>query len=80
MGASRVISLGNAVPPGTGYTMLETKGNFTGPITPETGRVRAEGHVVAQGRTVITAEGQLRSAQGRVLAHGTSTVLVLAEA
>jgi uncharacterized protein (TIGR00369 family) len=62
---------------GVGYTTVETKGNFVRAITPETGVVRAEGKVVAVGRTIITAEGRITDAQGRVLAHGTSTLLVL---
>ncbi len=31
------------LPPGVSYTTLETKGNFSRPIFPKTGRVRAEG-------------------------------------
>jgi uncharacterized protein (TIGR00369 family) len=63
--------------PGVGYTTVETKGNFVRPITPTTGLVRTEGTVVAVGRTIITAEGRITDAQGRLLAHGTSTLLVL---
>jgi uncharacterized protein (TIGR00369 family) len=63
--------------PGLGYTTVETKVNFVRAITPETGQVRAEGLVVARGRTIITAEGKLTDARGRLLAHGTSTLMVL---
>ncbi len=65
------------LPAGVGYTTVETKGNFSRPITPATGRVRAEGRVVNQGRQIITAEARVLSTDGRVLAHGTSTLLVL---
>ncbi len=65
------------LPPGTGYTTLETKGNFSRPIKSDTGRVRAEGRVISQGRQIITAEARVLAADGRVLAHGTSTLLVL---
>ena len=51
--------------------------NFTRPILADTGRVRAEGRVVSRGRQVVTAEAKVMDAQGRVLAHGTSTLLVL---
>jgi len=62
---------------GFGYTTIETKGNLCRPITPKTGRVRAEAHAVSRGRQIISCEAQLKDAQGRVLAHGTSTLLVV---
>ena len=65
------------LPAGVGYTTIETKGNFVRPITKDTGRVRAEGRVISPGRQVITAEARLTGPDGKVLAHGTSTLLVL---
>lgn len=65
------------LPAGVGYTTVETKVNFTRAISPATGPVRAEGRVVAQGRTIITAEGKITDGAGRILAHGTSTLMVL---
>lgn len=65
------------LPAGVGYTSIETKVNFVRAITPETGRVRAEGTVIARGRTIITTEGKLTDLRGRLLAHGTSTIMVL---
>jgi uncharacterized protein (TIGR00369 family) len=66
------------LPAGSGYTTIETKGNLTRPITARTGRVRAEGRVVSQGRQIISCEASVRDGEGRVLAHGTSTLMVLA--
>jgi uncharacterized protein (TIGR00369 family) len=66
------------LPPGTAYTTVETKANLTRPITPRTGRVRAEGRVVSQGRQIISCEASVRDREGRVLAQGTSTLMVLA--
>jgi acyl-coenzyme A thioesterase PaaI-like protein len=57
--------------------MLLLSPDHSRPITRETGRVRAEGRVVSQGRGVISSEARVLSADGRVLAHGTSTVMVL---
>lgn len=65
------------LPAGTGYTTVETKANFVRAITPATGRVRAEGRVVSLGRRIATAEARVLDAQGRVLAHGTSTLMIL---
>lgn len=62
---------------GTGYTTIETKGNLVRPILPETGRVRCEGRVIASGRQIISAEARLFGPGGGVLAHGTSTLMVL---
>lgn len=63
---------------GSGYTTTETRGTLTRAITPETGRVRAEGRVVHAGRQIITAEVRVTDLRGRLLAHGGSTLLVLA--
>jgi uncharacterized protein (TIGR00369 family) len=65
------------LPAGTSYATIETKGNFSRPIAKDTGRVRAEGRVVSRGRQIISTEAKVLSADGKVLAHGTSTLLVL---
>lgn len=64
------------LPAGVGYGTLETKVNFVRPIKSDTGRVRAEGRVLAHGRTIITSEGKITDAKGRLLAHGTSTCMI----
>jgi uncharacterized protein (TIGR00369 family) len=65
------------LPAGVGYTTIETKGNFSRPITAKTGRVRAEGRAVVQGRQIISAEAHVLGPEGKILAHGTTTVLVV---
>jgi uncharacterized protein (TIGR00369 family) len=62
---------------GVGYTTLEVKANFVRPITVETGVVRCEGSVVHAGSRVATAEGRVVDAAGKLLAHGTTTCLIL---
>jgi uncharacterized protein (TIGR00369 family) len=62
---------------GIGYTTVETKVNFTRPIAPDGGPVRCEGRVLSRGRQIATAEAFLRSAEGKLLAHGTSTLIIL---
>ncbi len=66
----------STLPAGEGYATIETKANFSRAITAETGSVRAEGRVVGKGRTIISCEGRIIDAAGRLLAHGTSTLIV----
>jgi uncharacterized protein (TIGR00369 family) len=61
---------------GVGYTTLEVKTNFVRPITADTGVIRCEGTVIHQGSRIATAEGKLTDANGKLLAHGTTTCLI----
>jgi uncharacterized protein (TIGR00369 family) len=70
----------SVLPAGVAYTTIETKANFARPITEDAGRVTAEGRVVARGRQIISAEAKVLRRDGKLLAHGTSTLLVLAPA
>jgi uncharacterized protein (TIGR00369 family) len=65
------------LPAGIGYTTVETKVNFTGAIRADSGTIRAEGRVVAQGKSISTAEARVLSGAGKLLAHGTSTLMIL---
>lgn len=59
------------------FNTLETKVNYVRALTTETGPVRAEGRVIHVGSRVGTAEGRVVDRQGKLYAHGTSTVLIL---
>jgi len=63
--------------PGETCPSHETTAKFVRPIFADSGEVRVSGHVVARGRSVITLEGRIEDAQGRLCAHGTSTCLVV---
>jgi uncharacterized protein (TIGR00369 family) len=65
------------LPAGVGYTTIETKGNFSRPITKEAGRMRAEGRVISQGRQIISTDVRVLDGDGRIYAHGLSTLMVL---
>jgi uncharacterized protein (TIGR00369 family) len=60
-----------------GWTTLEVKANFTRALTADTGTVRCTGSVIHPGRRVATTEARIEDSQGRLCAHGTSTILVL---
>jgi uncharacterized protein (TIGR00369 family) len=63
---------------GTAYTTLSLEVKLVRPITRETERVLAEGEVLHRGRTQATAQARLTDAKtGKLLAHGTSTCLIL---
>ena len=68
------------LPDGVGYTTLETKANLVRPILAGTGVLRAIGRAIHVGRTTATAEARIEDVDGKVYAHGTSTLLVLAMA
>src|ERR1700722_9422638 len=65
------------LPPGALFTTIETKANFSRPILPDSGRVRAEGSVVSRGRQIMSTEAKVIGGDGKVLAHGTSTLMIL---
>jgi uncharacterized protein (TIGR00369 family) len=59
------------------WTTLEVKANFTRPLTAGMGEVRCTGRVVHPGRSVVTTEARLEGPDGKLYAHGTSTILML---
>ena len=65
-------------PAGIGYTSQTLEVKYLRPITRDTGAVRAEAEVVHRGRRSATSEARLTSvADGKLLATGTSTCLIL---
>ena len=71
-------ALQTLLPAGVGYTTSNIDVRFIRPITVDTGTVFATGTVLHHGRRTATAEGKVVAARdGKLLAHGTSTLLVL---
>lgn len=65
------------LPAGVGYTSLEVKVNFLRKVTVETGVLRCEGTVLSLGGRTATASAQVTDPAGRLVAHATTTCLVL---
>ncbi|MEE2692268.1 MAG: PaaI family thioesterase [Pseudomonadota bacterium] len=65
------------LPADVAYTTVETKANFSRPIMADSGRVRCEARVVSRGRQIISCEATIKNAEGKIVAHGTSTLMVL---
>jgi uncharacterized protein (TIGR00369 family) len=70
------LAVWSATDNGLGSTTLEFKISLVRPITPDTGKIKAEGIVLTMGRRIGTAEGRLTDRTGRLLAHGTTTCLI----
>lgn len=67
------------LPAGTGYTSLEVKVNFVRAVRAGDGRLLAEAKVLHRGGRVATAEARLtREADGKLVAHGSTTCMILA--
>jgi uncharacterized protein (TIGR00369 family) len=70
------LAVQTTLPAGTGYTTLEFKISFIKGMTKDTGPVRTEGKTLNVGRRAATAEARITDANGRLLAHATTTCLV----
>ncbi|MEU5538670.1 PaaI family thioesterase [Streptomyces sp. NPDC020362] len=62
---------------GVGYTTLELKVNYIRAARTDGQRLTAEGTVVHAGRRTATAEGRVLDERGRLIAHATTTCLIL---
>ncbi len=61
--------------PDTGLTTVDLKLNYLAPAV--SGKLIARGRQIKVGRTLGYAEAQVVDQEGKVLAHGTSTVIIL---
>jgi uncharacterized protein (TIGR00369 family) len=61
---------------GEAWTTLELKLNLVRPLTKDTGPVRAEGRIIHRGRTMATAQGDLKDGAGKLYAHATTTCMI----
>ena len=66
----------SVLPAGRGYTSLDLSVKFLRPVTLQSGRLRATGSLLSQGRTTALAQAQLHDAAGRLCAHATSTCML----
>lgn len=61
---------------GIGYGTIELKVNYVRTVATDGEKLIATGTVLHPGRRVATAEGKVVDSQGRLVAHGTTTVMV----
>jgi uncharacterized protein (TIGR00369 family) len=62
---------------GVGYTSIELKVSYLRPVHAHSGELTAHGWVTKPGRRVAFAEGDVRDAEGRLLASGSSSLLII---
>lgn len=62
---------------GMGYTSIDINITYVRAITVATGPVIARGEVINAGRRIATVRGTLTDATGKILAHGTSSCLIM---
>jgi uncharacterized protein (TIGR00369 family) len=67
----------STLPPGVRFTTVDLHVHYTRAITATTGRIVAIGETVHLGGRTATAQGRVLSEDGAVLAHGTTTCLIL---
>ncbi|MEU6485998.1 PaaI family thioesterase [Streptomyces sp. NPDC046887] len=68
------------LPAGVGYTTLELKVNYIRAARTDGLTLVAEGTTVHVGRRTATAEGGVHDGDGRLVAHATTTCLIIPEA
>ena len=59
------------------FTTLDIRVNYLRPITLDTGEVIAYGSVIQSGRRIAYVEARLVDGAGKLLAHGTGSLLIL---
>ena len=62
---------------GQSYTTVELKINMVRALTDQTGLVTARGAVIHLGRRVATSDARLEDVNGKLLAHGSCTCMIL---
>ncbi|PKN32859.1 MAG: PaaI family thioesterase [Deltaproteobacteria bacterium HGW-Deltaproteobacteria-19] len=60
---------------GVGITTVDLKVNYLAPV--QAGKLTAEGRCIRMGKTLGLAEATMKDATGRIVAHGTSGLIVL---
>jgi uncharacterized protein (TIGR00369 family) len=67
----------STLPAGVGYTSLDLSVRFLRPVSVQSGPLRCTGEVLNAGKRTALAEARLTDERDRLLAHATSTCLIL---
>jgi len=64
------------LPKGMAYTTVEFKVNLVRPLFDHSGEVVCEGTIIHVGRTIATSQATLKTADGKLIAHGSETCAI----
>ena len=67
----------STLPAGVGYTTLDLTTKFLRPVSLASGTLTCEGIVLNTGRRTALAQAQITDARGALVAHATSTCMIL---
>jgi uncharacterized protein (TIGR00369 family) len=67
----------STLPAGVGYTSMDLSVKYLRPVTVESGTLRCTGSVLQRGRRTALAEARLTDGTDRLVAHATSTCLII---
>jgi len=70
-------SVHSTLAPAETYTSLDLTTKFLRPVTVGSGLLRGEGWVLNRGRRIALAQAQLHDEAGRLVAHATSSCLIM---
>jgi len=70
-------SVHSTLPAGVGYTSLDLNVKFLRSVTVASGRITCRGAVLQRGRRTALAEARMTDAAGRLVAHATTTCMIL---
>ncbi len=62
--------------PGEFYTTTSLTVNMVRPLKPGSGEVTCEGRIVHRGSRLATSEGELKDANGKLIAHGSVSCMI----
>lgn len=65
------------LPAGVGYSTLELKLNYIRTVRLDAEELTAHGTVIHVGRQTATAEGKVFDSRGKLVAHGTTTCIIV---
>lgn len=70
-------ALHTTLPAGVGYSTLEIKVNYLRAVRTDGQKLTATGTVIHAGRRTATAEGKVLDEHGKLIAHATTTCIIL---